>query len=163
MFLDLSLPVSKDKKFLSGDDIGLWLREKSPETKILIFTFISDSERIRSIIKTIKPDGFINKSDFEPSNLSNVVKTILAGGSHYSQIIKNHETDQIVDRYITDEMDRKIVYHLSMGEKTKDLPALVHLSLRSIEERKVKLRDLFGITKDSDSNLIKEAKKRHII
>lgn len=35
VLLDLQVPASKNEKFISGEDIGLWLRKYHPNTKKL--------------------------------------------------------------------------------------------------------------------------------
>lgn len=153
------MPASKNEKFISGEDIGLWLRKYHPNTKIIILTFVSDYFRISNIFKTINPEGFIIKSDIKPIDLVNAAQTILDNKTYYSKTVNNNT----VNGHYIDDLDRKILYHLSMGEKTKDLPNLVHISLRTIEDRKAKLKDIFGIITNVNSNLIKEAKRHHII
>lgn len=164
VLLDLQLPASYNEKFISGEDIGLWIRKASPNTKILISTSISDSERVRSIIKTINPEGFLIKSDIDPIDIVHTAEAILNSKTYYSKTIKDYiHNSNSVNGQVIDDIDRKILYHLSMGEKTKDLPKLVHISLRAVEGRKVKLKVLLSITKNTDGNLIKEAKRRNII
>lgn len=162
VLLDLQVPASKNEKFISGEDIGLWLRKYHPNTKIIILTFVSDYFRISNIIKTINPEGFIIKSDIKPIDLVNAAQTILDNKTYYSKTVNNNNNNTVNGHYI-DDLDRKILYHLSMGEKTKDLPNLVHIALRTIEDRKAKLKDIFGIITNVNSNLIKEAKRHHII
>lgn len=58
-----------------------------------------------------------------------------------------------------DDIDRQILYHLSMGEKTKDLCKLIPLSHRAIETRKARLIALFNVNNNPDFNLIKAAKQ----
>lgn len=130
--------------------------------KIIILTFVSDYFRISNIIKTINPEGFIIKSDIKPIDLVNAAQIILDNKTYYSKTVNNNNNNTVNGHYI-DELDRKILYHLSMGEKTKDLSNLVPISLRTIEDRKAKLKDIFGIITNVNSNLIKEAKRRHII
>jgi len=169
VLLDLHLPASQDKKFISGEDIALWLRDKYPKTKIIIITSISDSERIRSIQKHINPEGFIIKSDMEQSlDLLTASQDLLNDKTYYSKTIKiftdnNNNNNNKVNGHIIDEIDRRILYHLAMGEKNKDIAILVSISIRTVEERKARLKDIFAITKGSTTNLIKEAKRRHLI
>lgn len=165
ILLDLQLPASEDKKFISGEDIGLWLRQHHPKTKILILTAISDSERIRSIIKTINPEGFIIKSEMDSKDLIIAAKTILKDKRYYGQTIKNYNNNNNnnIEGQIINDIDRKILYHLSMGETNNVIANLVCISKRTVEARKAKLKDILNILKDSDSNLIKEAKRRNII
>ena len=62
-----------------------------------------------------------------------------------------------------DENDKKILYHLSIGTKTKDLEKHIELSSSSIENRKRHLKSLFGTEKENDLALILAAKNRGFI
>jgi two-component system response regulator NreC len=167
VLLDIQIPASEDAKFISGEDIGLWLRKNHPKTKIIIITYISDAERIRSILKYIKPEGFFIKSDLDFISLSTAVQDILNGGTYFSKKIKkftnNNNNNNEVNGHKIDDIDRKILYHLSRGEKNKNIANLVCISLRTVEDRKARLKDVFGITKHSATNLIKEAKRRNFV
>jgi len=162
VLLDLQLPASKDKKFISGEDIGLWLRNNYPKTKIIIFTSISDSERIRSILKKINPEGFLIKSDIVSMDILAASQDVLYGNTYYSKSVKNFKNNNL-NGHIIDYIDRKILYHLSMGETNSAIANIVCISKRTVEARKAKLKDMFDIFKDSDNNLIKEAKRRNYI
>lgn len=163
--LDLELPASTDKKFICGEDIGLWLRANQPSAILCILTAISDSDRIRRILKSIKPEGFIIKTEMDPQDLSTASETLLKGKSFFSETIKTYRdnNNNNINGYTIDDIDRKILYHLSMGETNSTIANLVYISKRTVEVRKAKLKDVFGITRDSDSNLIKETKKRKLI
>ena len=65
VILDLQLPISKNKRFVCGEDLGLLIRKKEPNAKILILTSITDQARILSIIDEINPEGFMIKSDID--------------------------------------------------------------------------------------------------
>lgn len=163
VLLDLQLPASDEHKFISGEDIALWVRRQYSKVKILIITSITDSQRILNIIKSIHPEGFIIKTDMSSKDLITASKNILNGKHYFSETVKILKNKNFANIQFIDEIDIKILYHLSMGEKTKTIAALVHLSIRAVEDRKVKLKDVFCINKGSTTNLIKEAKKRNII
>lgn len=161
VLLDLSLPPSKNEKFISGEDIGLWLRKKSPNTKIIVHTSFATAQRVRDILKNIHPEGFLSKAEIDSTTLLQTVKDVLMGKICHSSYIKEYTcNDNNVNDYTLDEIDRKILYHLCNGETNKTIAELVYLSIRGFEDRKAKLKQVFCITKDSDTNLIKEAKKR---
>ena len=61
MFLDISVPPSKDKKLLSGEDVGLMINRVFPSSKIIVSTTFNDNYRIQSILKNMNPDGFLIK------------------------------------------------------------------------------------------------------
>jgi len=163
IFLDIQIPSSSDQKFLDGEDLGIFIRKHQPQAKVLVITAIAEPMRIQSVFKYIDPEGFIIKSDINSQDVYKAVLHLLNGGTYCSSSAKIHKRSLKGLRQLIDDYDRRILYHLSLGEKTKDLQKFVPLSKRGIEERKVKLRDLFGIDKNSETNLIKEAKKRNII
>ena len=163
VLLDLRLPPSSDKNYLDGEDLGIYIRRKHPKTKIIVITAISNPLRFHNINKTINPEGFIMKSDMDSSDLLTAVNTVLQDKIYHSKTIETYLSEELFISKVLDDYDKKILYHLSMGEKTKDLTKLIPLSIRAIEDRKVKLRDAFNISDNSDTNLIKEAKKRRII
>ena len=62
-----------------------------------------------------------------------------------------------------DEFDKQILFHLSKGVKTKDLPSYVPLSLSAIEKRKLNLKEILSVKGSSDIELITEAKNKGLI
>ena len=162
IILDLQLPVSKNEKYVSGEDLALLIRETKKEAKIIILTNVSNPLRINSIIKEINPEGFIIKTETSPENLKHAVNLILSGNNYYSNTIENGIKTKF-NGLVLDDFDRKILYRLSMGVKIKDICKFVALSHRAIEVRISKLKTVLLNTDNTDSNLIKEAKKLGII
>ncbi|TYA84151.1 response regulator [Seonamhaeicola marinus] len=157
--LDLQLPISENERFICGEDLGLLIREKSPNTKILILTSITDQARVLSIISEINPEGFMIKSDIESKDLKTAIVNILNGKKSYSKTIQALSNTTTVNGLTIDDFDRQILYHLSMGEKTKDLTKFIPLSTRAIEVRKTKLKTLLDSEDNGTFNLVKSAKK----
>ena len=62
-----------------------------------------------------------------------------------------------------DSNDKKILYYIAKGNKTKDLEKYVQLSASSIENRKRYLKSLFGTEKGNDLALILAAKEKGFI
>ena len=67
-------------------------------------------------------------------------------------------TDFNKSRYKFDEIDSEIIRLLDKGIKTKDLPALIGISLSSIEKRKAILKRQILDQKSSDKELIAKCK-----
>ena len=61
------------------------------------------------------------------------------------------------------ENDRKILFYLSEGVRTKDLIKKVPLSLASIEKRKSILKKIFEVDRKGDLALIIHARKNGFI
>lgn len=163
VLLDLHIPNSKNTRYISGEDLGLLIRKASPDTKILIITANTDQTRILSIINEFQPEGFMTKSDIESKDLKTAISQILKGKKYYSKTIKKFTKKISENGIIIDDFDRQILYHLSMGEKTKNLTKFIPLSTRAIEVRKTKLKNLFDNGNEDNFNLVKAAKKRGII
>ncbi len=163
VLLDLQLPVSKNERYVCGEDLGLLIRKKNAKTKIVVLTNITDPLRVCSIIEEINPEGFIIKTDIRPQSLIDAIVIVLSNEIYYSKTIKEYTNTQNFNGLNIDNYDRQILYHLSMGEKTKDISKYVALSKRAIEDRKVKLKIIFYIKKGDDSNLVKAAKKAGFI
>jgi hypothetical protein len=62
-----------------------------------------------------------------------------------------------------DLFDKQILFHISKGTKTEEIPQYVTISLKAIEKRIVYLKKLLSIKDESDIELIKEAKNRGLI
>ena len=79
---------------------------------------------------------------------------------YYSKSVKQFIRNDMTNRNVIDELDRKILFHLSKGVQTKDLPEYVSLSINAIEKRKKSLRKLFDISTRNDVSLIQKAKEQ---
>lgn len=162
VLLDLQLPISENERFICGEDLGLLIRKENPGTKVLVLTSITDQSRILSIIEELNPEGFLVKADIDSNDLKEAVMRVLNGEKYFSKTIESLSQKTTVNGITIDDFDRQILYHLSMGEKTKDLTKYIPLSTRAIEVRKTKLKTLFLSSSDENDenfNLVKGAKK----
>ena len=98
-----------------------------------------------------------------PRILKIAINKVLNGQKYYSKIIEGYRNETVINGITIDNFDRQILYHLSMGEKTKDLAKYIPLSTRAIEVRKTKLKTLLDDKNDDNFNLVKSAKKIGII
>ncbi len=159
VILDLQLPTSKNERFICGEDLGVLIRKESPDTKILVLTSVADQTRIQNIINEIRPEGFMIKADIDGIDLKNAIISAIKGKIYYSKTIEGFTRKTFANKITIDDFDRQILYHLSMGEKTKDLSNFIPLSTRAIEVRKTKLKNLLDPKNNKNFNLVKEAKK----
>ncbi|WP_405606101.1 response regulator [Polaribacter sp. Asnod1-A03] len=163
IFLDISLPPSKDKKILSGEDLGLKIKKLLPKSKIIISTSFNDNYRIYSIFKNINPEGFLIKNDITPKELVTAIKEVIKEPPYYSKTVSKLLRNQLSNNFSLDDIDRKILHELSIGTKIKDLPKIVHLSISGIEKRRLHLKQVFNINGESDRELILIAKEKGFI
>ncbi|WP_298341121.1 DNA-binding response regulator [uncultured Algibacter sp.] len=163
VFLDISLPPAKKHNILSGDDIGIKIRSFFPKAKILVATHLSDNYRLINILKCLKPNCLLLKNELDFNKLTESITNALYGVPYYSHSVLKLVRQHISNDFNLDQIDRQMLYYLSQGNKTKDLPELVNLSLAGIERRKRKLNEIFNNEKKSDKVLIKIAKEKGFI
>ena len=162
VFLDISLPPSKDGKILSGEDLGLIINNKIPTTKVIVSTTFNDNFRIHSILKNLNPDGFLIKNDIVPKELITAIKEVLDEPPYYSKSVMKLIRKQFTSDLILDDVDRRILYEISIGTKMKDIKN-VPLSVHGIEKRKKVLKKILDVQNSDDKSLILVAKEKGFI
>ena len=163
LFLDINLPQSKDGEILSGEDLGLLAKQQLPNLKIIVSTTLNNNYRMHSLLKSINPEGFLIKNDITPLELLHTIQTILKDPPYYSKTVIKLLRDQVVNDFILDHYDRKILYELSIGTRMKDLPSVLPLSNAGIEKRKRNLKRMFNVKKLDDRQLLITAKEKGFI
>ncbi len=162
-FLDIQLPGSGNGNLLSGEDLGIEIRSLMPDSVIIVATMLTDKFRISNIIKSMDPDAFLIKNDLDSEVLLEAIKEVTHTPPYYSLSILTAIRQQINMGHMIDARDRKIIYELSNGYKTKDLPNLIPMSMAGIEKRKRVLKDIFGVKNLDDRALISAAKEKGFI
>ncbi len=163
IFLDISLPSSKDGKIISGEDLGLKINTLLPKSRVIISTAYGNNYRIHSILKNINPDGFLIKSDIGHNELETAIKNVLSNSTYYSKTVANQMRKEVSNNLLLDSIDRKLLYELSINTKMKDLPQVLPLSLAGIEKRKRNLKRTFDVKSISDKELLIKAKEMGFI
>ncbi|WP_037315514.1 response regulator [Salegentibacter sp. Hel_I_6] len=160
VFLDMRLPASSDGKLVSGEDLGKLLKLKKPTIKIIVSTTFNDNYRLHNILQSLNPEGFLVKNDINPKELLSAIENVLAGSPYYSKTVLNLLRKQVGSDIYLDELDRKMLYELSIGAKLKDLSDLIPLSVAGIEKRRRNLKKMFGISGAEDRDLVKVAREK---
>lgn len=163
VFLDIKLPPSKDEKILSGEDLGLKINAISPNTKVLVSTTFNDNYRVHSVFKSLNPEGFLIKNDITTNELLEAIDILLNDQPYYSKSVIKLLRKEVTNDMLLDNIDRKILYELSIGTLMKNLPNVVPLSMAGIEKRKRHLKNIFNIKSGNDKGLIFLAKEKGFI
>lgn len=163
LFIDISLPPSTNGSMTSGEDLAVYARKVLPKTKIIILTMFNESYRIHNIMRNIDPEGFLIKSDLTSSELASAFQAVLYNPPFYSATINKQIRKTITSDVFIDEKNRKILYLLSQGVKTKNLAAHLDISLSAVEKRKKHLKILFSVEDGQDESLLKEARDKGFI
>jgi len=162
-FLDISMPVYEEKGIHSGEDLAKLIMEYMPNCKIILLTMYTELLKIKNIIDTISPAGLVIKNDLTFDELLFGFDIVLKNEIYYSHSVIKMANQNNNDMDGIDQFDKLILFHISKGTKTKDIPQYVPISLQAIESRKDNLKELFQLEEGSDVDLIKEAKNRGII
>ncbi len=159
VFLDIGLPPSSNRELSSGEDLGKKIRKVSAETKLIVLTMFVENIRLLSILKSLKPEAFMIKSDVTATEFLFAFDSVLEGQTYSSQTVQDLMRKQILNDFHVDKIDRDILYHLSKGVKTKEIPKLMPVSLAAIEKRKKVMREAFKAEDLRDITLINKARE----
>lgn len=157
-FIDVNLPPYEEKKLHSGSDIALLIRKLFPSCKIIIISMHKEPVWVNQIYKSIKPEGFIAKSDINYKCFPEIFKNIEKNEVFLSKSIKEAKKIIIQKNINWDDHDSKILQLIAQGVKTTNLPEFIPLSLSSIEKRKANIKKQLILNSGSDKELIDVAK-----
>lgn len=163
VFLDVTLPPYPEKNLKSGEDLIPLVKKYHPQAKIVVLTSHSESILLFRILNEYKPHGLLVKSDFQSEDLLRAFDTVVKGNTFYSQTIIRHQKTWEEKNKVMDNYNRQILLLLSQGVKTKNFPDLLHLSKSAIDKRKAIIKQIFGIDKGTDEDILREARKQGLI
>ncbi len=158
IFLDIILPTAEEFKLKSGIDLALFAREKQPSAKIVFLTSHTESFVLYSVIKDVRPEGLLVKSDFTANDLLLAFDRIFQGFNTFSPTVHKSIKDISRKNIYLDSYNRKIISLLANGIKTKNLPQYLNLSISAIDKRKAQIKEYFEIEKGTDEDIIREAR-----
>ncbi|WP_445453563.1 response regulator [Flavobacterium sp. 25HG05S-40] len=162
-FFDISMPEYAEKGIYSGEDLAALMKTEMPDCKIILLTMHTELLKINNIIKNINPSGLIIKNDLTFDELIFAFDKIINSESYYSQTVIKLVGQAQYNNIELDAFDKQILFHLSKGVKTKDLPQYIPLSLSAIEKRKLNIREILEVKGSTDVDLINEAKTKGVI
>lgn len=160
ILLDIQLFPTQAHDERSGEDLGKLARQVSPNSKVVFMSSFSDSYKINSIFKSVDPDGYMVKSEIDEQSLIAMVETVISNPPYYTSSALSAVRRKMANDIVIDEIDKKIIYNLSIGVRTKDIAPLISAAITTVESRKRQLKTLFGIDNGNDLALIEEARKR---
>lgn len=162
-FFDISMPEYPEKEIYSGEDLATLMKKEMPGCKVILLTMHTELLKINNIIKNINPNGLIIKNDLTFDELIFAFDKIINNESYYSQTVIKLVGQAQYNNIELDAFDKQILFHLSKGVKTKDLPQYIPLSLSAIEKRKLSIREILEVKGGTDIDLINEAKTKGVI
>lgn len=159
-FLDISMPAYEEKDLYSGEDLAKLLIKKMPYCKIILLTMYTELLKIKTIIRTINPNGLIIKNDLTFDELLFAFDKVMRSDKYYSQSVQKMLNQSTHNSIEIDEFDKQILFHLSKGTLVEEMPQYIPISLTAIEKRRINLKELLKIKSGLDEDLVKEAKSK---
>ena len=163
IILDRSMKPYPEKKILSGEDLIEVIHHFLPNVKILIITSHAEKFSVYDIIHKNRPDGMMIKSDVDDTNLVQCVKAILNDESYHSQLVKIALKEEIISKGLLDTIDRLIITLLSQGFQIKTIAEKLNMSQDTIKKRKSKIKDILGIDKGNDEDILNICRSLNLI
>ena len=163
VFLDRSLPPYLEKKIKSGEDLALLSRKHWPETKIIMLTSHAEAFILYDIVHKVRPNGLLIKSDFDGDGLLEAFDAIVEGNTYYTETVRESIKERLLSQGLLDSVDRQIITLISEGLQIKTIAETMNLSQDTIKKRKSKIKDLLGIDKGNDEDILKECRHLRLI
>lgn len=157
IFLDIRIPGSKNGKFKSGEDIGVYIKKNSSQSKIVVITGHYEIIVLSGLINNLNPDGLLYKSDVDSTIITKAMTNILMDIPYYSHTVLKIIRQKLSSDIYLDKIDKLLLQELYNGKKTKDLINCLPLSLGGIERRKRNLREQFEVEIKDDRLLVAAA------
>lgn len=161
-FLDISMPAYEEKDIFSGEDLAKLILDKMPNCKVILLTMYTELLKIKTIIRTIRPNGLIIKNDLTFDELLFAFDKVMKNDKYYSQSVQKIIDQSPHNSIEIDEFDKQILFHLSKGTAVENMPQYIPISLNAIQKRKVNLKELLKV-KGSDEELVKEARSKGLL
>lgn len=159
-FLDISMPAYEEKDLFSGEDLAKLVLSKMPNCRVILLTMYTELLKIKTIIRTINPNGLIIKNDLTFDELLFAFDKVMKNDKYYSQSVQKMLNQSHHNSIEIDEFDKQILFHLSKQTPMHEMPHYIPISLNAIQKRKANLKELLKIKSDNDEDLVKEAKSK---
>ena len=163
VLLDLNIPHSKRRSHFNGEAIGLEIRSRFAAAKIIINAESKNNYQINTILRSIKPEGFLIMTDVDIEVVRSAIIDVLKNIQFFSKSALRSLSKSKGHSIPLDKWDEKLLYELSLGAKMKDLPEILPFSLAGIEKRKRNLKLLFGIEGQDNRLLLERAREYGLI
>lgn len=157
--IDFSIPPFEEQNLHNGQDVACLIQNHFPETKIAIITSHTEAIVLYNVLKKVNPQGLLVKSDMDGEELLEAYSEITKGNYYFSESVKKAKKLLISKEALLDTTNRKIIELLAQGIKTKNLPEHLSLSQSAIEKRKSVIKDVLGITKGNDEDILREVRQ----
>lgn len=154
--IDQNLPSYEEEQILDGSQLALVLQMKHPTCKVMMITSHCDVITVYGIVKKVRPQSMIIKSDVCPNRLLDGIFKVLNDEIFYSPSVDRVLREIWSKELMINDTNREILLYLSKGYRIQDMEKVVFLSLSAIKRRIAQMKELFEVSEDS--SLVKAAR-----
>jgi DNA-binding NarL/FixJ family response regulator len=159
VFLDYTInPTFPEKNIQNGEDLGKLVRKHLPSSKIVMLTAHFDALKLNSVFNTIQPNGLLIKSDLKPIELFEAVKKVLNNESYFTEAALKGIKEKLLTHGFLDTIDKQIITLIAEGLQISSIANRLNKSEDTIKKRKSKIKDLLGIHKGGDEDILRECR-----
>jgi DNA-binding NarL/FixJ family response regulator len=153
---------------MSGLEATPLIREKFPNTKIIVLTVHDNKEYIFKILRA-GAHGYLLK-DTSPEELARAIESVAQGGAFFSPGVSNVLLEGFVrtaDRQDTiqeselSEREHEVLRAIAQGKTTKEVATELNLSARTVETYRVRLKRKLNARNVAE--LLNHARKRQLL
>jgi len=159
VFLDIRLAPYPEQQLFSGEDLGKLIRLTTKQIKLIVITSIIDRYRLKSILESLKPEGFLIKTEITENMLVEAVQQVLEQNSFFSPEILNVIKNNYFSNKALDNEQKQFLYLLSIGIASKDIGEHLPWSSSKVEKQKRLLRDKLEVSEKNVFALVHKAKE----
>jgi DNA-binding NarL/FixJ family response regulator len=163
VMLDYSLPPYPEKDIFNGGDLAVLVHKHIPTAKTLIITSHFESVTLYNIHQKTNVNGILVKTDFDDEELLLAYEKIMNGDNYFSKTAKKAKTERLLAEGHFDSVDRQIITLISKGCHIKTIASTIKVSEDTVKKRKSKIKDILGIDKGNDEDILRECRLLQMI
>lgn len=163
VMLDYSLPAFPEKEIFNGGDLAILVHKYIPSAKTLIITSHFESVILYNIYQKTQVNGILVKTDFDDEELLLAYEKIMSDEDYFSKTAKKAKTERLLAEGHFDSLDRQIITLISKGCQIKTIASTIKVSEDTVKKRKSKIKDILGIDKGNDEDILRECRLLQMI
>ncbi len=162
---------------MTGIEATRWIKEQSPEMKIILISSEVNKDFISAGIKS-GINGYLNK-DIDQKILHTAIETVHNGGRYFSPeitalVFQDFYLKETVGKglpskkkTILSKREEEVLTLIASGNSLKEIADLLFISIKTVETHKLHIHDKLGLTNTAqlvkyaiENNLIELTKKK---
>jgi DNA-binding NarL/FixJ family response regulator len=162
VLMDLNMPE------MSGLEATPLIREKFPETKIIVLTVHDNKEYIFQILKA-GAHGYVLK-DTSPEELVRAIESVAQGGAFFSpavskvllqDFVRAADPGEVIQENQLSGRELEVLRSIAQGKTTKEVALDLKLSVRTVETYRVRLKR--KLKARNVAELLNHARKQQLV